>query len=116
LRALFLKPAQAIAEALVLGDHRPDLFEHVDERILVPQDDRRQHAHVFARRRLIGANRAQLGKHALHLGAEKLEGNALRHRPKLVAPASLVNRHALSLNNSRPINIRRISLVPAPIS
>jgi hypothetical protein len=35
---------------------------------------------------------------------------------KAFAPSNPVVRHAVSANSSRPISMRRISLVPAPIS
>jgi hypothetical protein len=69
----------------------------------------RQDSDVISHRRLIR-------EHALHLRTEKFEGDGLNHGEKLILPASYVNRHAVSLNSSRPISMRRISLVPAPIS
>ena len=55
-------------------------------------------------------------EHALHLSAQEFEGYCISHAGNLVLLALRVNRHALSLNSSRPISMRRISEVPAPIS
>ena len=50
------------------------------------------------------------------LRAEEFNGNIVGHSAKLVSRAFGVNLYALSLKSSRPISIRLISLVPAPIS
>jgi hypothetical protein len=115
LRGLVLEPAEAVIEACVLGDHRahlpehiPHFFGHIFERVFVTQRDRSQDTDVVAHCRLIS-------EHALHLRAEEFEGYGLSHVENLVLGAPRVN-YALPLNSSRPISMRRISLVPAPIS
>ena len=92
----------------MLRDHRADLLGNVDQCIFMTKHDRREDAHVFLQLVLPR-------KHSLHLSAKELQCNGLSHVGKLVLLASRVN-HALSLNNSRPISMRRISEVPAPIS
>jgi hypothetical protein len=82
LGGLFLKPAQAIAEPLMLGDHGPNLLEHVDQRVLVTQHDRRQDADVLAHSFLIRAYSSQFGEYALELSAQKLKGYVLGHDKK----------------------------------
>jgi hypothetical protein len=49
------------------------------------------------------------------LSAQEFEGHVIGHARKLVPVARRVNQ-PVSLNNSRPISMRRISEVPAPIS
>ena len=58
--------------------------------------------------RRAGAERVQQGTHRRSIGTERL-GAGIDGRGQDVA-------HAVSLNSSRPISMRRISLVPAPIS
>jgi hypothetical protein len=69
LRWLFLKPAQTITEALMLGDHRPYLLEHIDQRILMAQHDGRQHADILAHCFLIRAHSSQFGEQPFELCA-----------------------------------------------
>jgi len=75
------------------------------------QNDSRQNTNIFARRSLFGTQFGDFAKYALHLSALEFIG----HAQKLVPLARRVNQ-AVSLNNSRPISMRRISEVPAPIS
>jgi hypothetical protein len=84
LRGLFLKPAQAIIEPLMLRNPGTDLLEHVDQRVLVPQHDRGQDAHVLAKRILSGLQRLKPSEQTLHLSAEEFEGYGLGHGEKLV--------------------------------
>jgi hypothetical protein len=109
LRGLFLEPTQAVIEPLILRDHCPHLLKHIDRRVLVTQHDRRQDTDVIVHRVLPT-------EHPLHLSAQEFEGDVLGHIGKLVLLALRVNHHALSLYSSRPISMRRISEVPAPIS
>jgi hypothetical protein len=72
LDGLFLKPAQAVAKPLMLGDHRAYLLERVDQRVLGAQHDRGYDTHVFLQCILPS-------EHALHLGAQEFEGDILGH-------------------------------------
>ena len=75
----------------------------------------RKHTNIVARFRLFRTDRTQLRKDALHLRAKEFESYILSHVGNVV-PLQLRVNYALSVKISRPISMRRISEVPAPIS
>jgi hypothetical protein len=106
---LIFKTTEAVAKPTMLGHHGGDLCQHILKRILVAESDPGQHSDVITHLGLICDN-------AVELLRNEFKGDVLGHVRKLVLHRARVNRYALSLKSSRPISIRLISLVPAPIS
>ena len=112
---LFLKSSQTVTKALMLSHHRAHLLKHVYQRVFVTQDDCSQNMHIFPQAANVLAHRRLLGEHPLNLSAKEFERDVVSHMRKLASRPPRVN-HAVSLKSSRPISMRRISEVPAPIS